>query len=74
MAKSISPVGTNLFSPCKMANFNLSHRGLRYEFELIFFCFYFWCGWHLARVVLAPMTRCRAIDEISGPALTDYYK
>ncbi|KAF4389889.1 hypothetical protein G4B88_024170 [Cannabis sativa] len=26
------------------------------------------------RVVLAPMTRCRAIDEIPGPALADYYK
>ncbi|KAM6583615.1 hypothetical protein CsatB_010617 [Cannabis sativa] len=51
MAESISPMGINLFSPFKMANFNLSHR-----------------------VVLAPMTRCRAIDEIPGPALAEYYK
>uniref|UniRef100_A0A803RBQ2 NADH:flavin oxidoreductase/NADH oxidase N-terminal domain-containing protein n=2 Tax=Cannabis sativa TaxID=3483 RepID=A0A803RBQ2_CANSA len=51
MAESISPMGINLFSPFKMANFNLSHR-----------------------VVLAPMTRCRAIDEIPGLALAEYYK
>nr|BBA18087.1 12-Oxophytodienoic acid reductase 3 [Pelargonium graveolens] len=40
----------DLFSPFKMANFNLSHR-----------------------VVLAPMTRCRALNGIPGPALAEYY-
>ncbi|XP_062091164.1 12-oxophytodienoate reductase 3-like [Humulus lupulus] len=51
MGEIIAPVGLNLFSPYKMANFNLSHR-----------------------VVLAPMTRCRALDEIPGAALAEYYK
>ncbi|XP_074273610.1 12-oxophytodienoate reductase 3-like [Silene latifolia] len=39
-----------LFSPYKLAKFNLSHR-----------------------VVLAPMTRCRAINEIPNDALMEYY-
>ncbi|XP_061995883.1 12-oxophytodienoate reductase 3-like [Rosa rugosa] len=39
-----------LFSPFKMAKFNLSHR-----------------------VVLAPMTRCRALNGVPNPALAEYY-
>uniref|UniRef100_A0A5B6ZJE6 Putative 12-oxophytodienoate reductase 3 n=1 Tax=Davidia involucrata TaxID=16924 RepID=A0A5B6ZJE6_DAVIN len=51
MAKTSSAEETTtLFSPFKMAKFNLSHR-----------------------VVLAPMTRCRALNEIPQPALVDYY-
>ncbi|KAF4355908.1 hypothetical protein G4B88_011632 [Cannabis sativa] len=60
MAENISPVGTNLFSPFKMANFNLSHRLVT---QIYFDRFL---------VVLAPMTRCRAIDEIPGPTLAEY--
>ncbi|KAM6583616.1 hypothetical protein CsatB_010618 [Cannabis sativa] len=50
MAEITSPERITLFSPYKMANFNLSHR-----------------------VVLAPMTRCRALNGIPGPALAEYY-
>ncbi|CAJ1940495.1 unnamed protein product [Sphenostylis stenocarpa] len=41
---------STLFSPYKMARFNLSHR-----------------------VVLAPMTRCRALNGIPNAALAEYY-
>ncbi|KAF8023429.1 hypothetical protein BT93_F0819 [Corymbia citriodora subsp. variegata] len=40
----------DLFTPCMIGKFNLSHR-----------------------VVMAPMARCRAIDEIPLPAHAEYY-
>ncbi|KAI3416844.1 Cupin type-1 domain-containing protein, partial [Psidium guajava] len=43
-------MATNLFTPCKMGKFDLSHR-----------------------VVMAPLTRCRAIDGIPLPAHAEYY-
>ncbi|KAG4959217.1 hypothetical protein AAZX31_13G092500 [Glycine max] len=51
MADNATTQGSNtLFSPYKMAKFNLSHR-----------------------VVLAPMTRCRALNWIPQAALAEYY-
>ncbi|XP_010049521.2 12-oxophytodienoate reductase 3 isoform X1 [Eucalyptus grandis] len=43
-------MGTNLFTPCKMGKFDLTHR-----------------------VVMAPMTRCRAVDDTPLPAHAEYY-
>ncbi|KAI6679723.1 hypothetical protein NL676_033604 [Syzygium grande] len=43
-------MAVNLFTPCQMGKFDLSHR-----------------------VVLAPLTRCRAINEIPLPAHAEYY-
>ena len=31
------------------------------------------CPVYARRVVLAPMTRCRAPDAVPGPALAEYY-
>nr|KYP57830.1 12-oxophytodienoate reductase 3 [Cajanus cajan] len=50
MADNSTQGSTTLFSPYKMAKFNLSHR-----------------------VVLAPMTRCRALNGIPRAALGEYY-
>ncbi|XP_030551942.1 12-oxophytodienoate reductase 3-like [Rhodamnia argentea] len=43
-------MAVNLFTPCQVGKFDLSHR-----------------------VVLAPLTRCRAIKEIPLPAHAEYY-
>ncbi|KAK3438749.1 hypothetical protein EUGRSUZ_C03550 [Eucalyptus grandis] len=43
-------MAANLFTPCRMGKFDISHR-----------------------VVLAPLTRCRAIDGIPLPVHAEYY-
>ncbi|KAJ6407260.1 hypothetical protein OIU84_010715 [Salix udensis] len=73
--------GTSLFSPYKMGKFSLSHRSvhppptlvltaglsqLRASVSDIFVT-------ESREVVLAPMTRCRALFGIPGDALVEYY-
>ncbi|XP_030476505.1 12-oxophytodienoate reductase 3-like [Syzygium oleosum] len=48
--KATHEMAVNLFTPCQMGKFDLSHR-----------------------VVLAPLTRCRALNEIPMPAHAEYY-
>jgi len=76
---------STLFSPYSMGKFNLSHRSLTQTF-LYFISFvksvHFsstkhggsdHLSWGLRRVVLAPMTRCRALKGIPNAALAEYY-
>ena len=74
----------DLFSPYKMAKFNLSHRSLlslyllnrgqiwnkkRERITMVFMCVCF----EFDRVVLAPMTRCRALNWIPQAGMAEYY-
>ncbi|KHG19112.1 12-oxophytodienoate reductase 3 [Gossypium arboreum] len=60
-----------LFSPYKMGKFNLSHRHVPPRSPRILYIRgkYGRAIW----VVLAPMTRCRALNGIPRPALAEYY-